>query len=173
MKIRSCLFICALFCVLNSCKSKGEHNADHAHHIDSIDLPAPTAWVNDFEHVFSRQEKQELDSTIAAFEKETTVEIAIVTFDSSRLKQRSFDRFVNDLLNQWGVGKKKIINGILIGICVDIRQIRISNGYGIEKKLSDYETKKIIDKIMIPEFRQGKMFEGVKAGLAALMIRVR
>ena len=41
------------------------------------------------------------------------------------------------------------------GISIDLRKIRVSKGYGIEKELSDRETKKIIYEIVIPEFKKG------------------
>jgi uncharacterized protein len=39
--------------------------------------------------------------------------------------------------------------------------------------LTDAETKKIIDDIILPEFKKGNYFEGTKGGLLALMEKVR
>jgi uncharacterized protein len=64
--------------------------------------------------------------------------------------------------------KKEKNNGILILISTGHRRIRISNGYGIEKILSDTETKEIIDTIILPEFRNGEYFNGTKKGIIAL-----
>jgi uncharacterized protein len=130
-------------------------------------------WTSDFEHIFSSDQLNELDSIISNFEKETTNEIAIVTIDSSWATRESFDSLTLGILRTWGVGKKSKNNGILIGISTGLRIIRIQNGYGIEAKLTDGETKKIIDDIIIPEFKNGNFFQGTKNGLLALMQKIR
>ncbi|MEO7584619.1 MAG: TPM domain-containing protein [Ferruginibacter sp.] len=130
-------------------------------------------WTSDFEHIFSSHQILELDSLISSFEKETTNEIAIVTIESSWATKESFDSLTMAIAKNWGVGKKHKNNGILIGISTQLRTIRIQNGYGIEAKLTDAETKKIIDDIIIPEFKKGNYFEGTKNGLLVLMQKVR
>ena len=130
-------------------------------------------WTSDFEHIFSSDQISELDSIISNFEKETTNEIAIVTIESSWTTKESFDSLTLAIAKNWGIGKKGKNNGILIGISTGLRTIRIQNGYGIEAKLTDAETKKIIDDIILPEFKNGKYFEGTKSGLIALMQKVR
>jgi len=69
----------------------------------------------------------------------------------------------------WGVGKKYKDNGILIAISKGYRQIRIQNGNGIEKIITDDETKEIIDKYFIPDFKKGKYYDGTLKGLIELI----
>jgi uncharacterized protein len=130
-------------------------------------------WTSDYEQIFSSQEVTELDSILNDFEYKTSNEIVVVTFDSSWTTKEKFDDFVKSIHNDWGVGKKHKNNGIVIGICTNLRKIRINNGYGIELKLTDKETKKIIDEIMLPEYKKGNYFEGTKNGILALMQKVR
>lgn len=133
----------------------------------------PLGWVSDYEDVFSPAQVAELDSAISSFEKATTNEIAIVTIDSSWITKGKFDSLIVAIHNNWGVGKKDINNGVVIGISTGLKMIRISNGYGIETRLTDAETKKIIDNIILPDFREGKYFEGTMRGLSALMEKIR
>jgi uncharacterized protein len=130
-------------------------------------------WISDYEHIFSPNQIFQLDSIISHFEKETTNEIAIVTIESSWATKENFDSLTLAILKKWGVGKKGKNNGILIGISTGLRKIRINNGYGIEAKLTNAETKKIIDDIILPEFKKGNYFEGTKSGLLALMQKIR
>ena len=102
----------------------------------------------------------------------TTNEIAVVTFDSSFSNDENFDSLVIAIHNFWGIGKKNKDNGILIGISTANRKIRISNGYGIEDKLSDEETKAIIDSIVVPAFKKGDYFEGVKNAIEEIMQKI-
>lgn len=143
---------------------------------DSFQFKAPPhagKWVSDFEDMFSIEDEKILDSLINQFEKETTIEIAIVTLDTSWTIKETFDDFVLAIHNYWGVGKKEKKNGILIGICPGYRTIRISNGYGIEGKLTDSETKKIIDNIIVPEFKKGDYFQGIRKALLEIFNELR
>lgn len=136
-------------------------------------FPQATGYINDFKGIFSPRERASLDSLVKAFEKETTAEIVVVTVDSLFASREKFDSTVTDLHNAWGIGKKSKANGVLIVICNDYRRIRISNGYGIEAKMTDEETKEIVDTIILPEFRQKYFYEGTRKGIIAIMKEIR
>ena len=136
---------------------------------DANSYPEPIGYVNDLEHVLSVKEVKELDSLITRFEQQTQIEIAIVTLDSTMTSKDNFEQYTLGLATYWGVGKKDLDNGILIGVSSGLRSIWIHNGYGIEKTITDEATKKIVDDIMIPRFRVGNYFEGIKAGTLELM----
>lgn len=133
----------------------------------------PVGYINDFESIFSQAERKTLDSLVRAFEKETTAEIVVVTLDSSFSPIDKFDSSVTALHNKWGAGKKGKNNGVLIAICNDYRKIRIANGLGIEEKMTDEETKQIIEMVIIPEYRQGNFYEGTRKGILAIMKEIR
>jgi uncharacterized protein len=150
----------------------------YAQKIDSptykIQFPLkPLGWTSDYEHVFSKAQVTELDSILRNFEKETTNEIVIVTIDSSLTTKEKFDSLILSIGNQWGVGKKDLNNGMVIGLSKGLRKIRINNGSGIEARLSDSHTKAIIDEVMVPEYKQGNYFEGTKKGLLTIMQIIR
>ena len=154
------------------------YNNDNAALIDSLIIrkgypDKPVGWMNDFEGIFSKQESEFVDSLCAAFEKETSIEIAIVTVDSIFVTLENFDNYITRIGNLWQVGKKGKDNGIIIGICAGISKIRISNGYGIQRRISDSDTKMIIEKFILPSFRQNDYFAGIKKGLAEVMKRLR
>ena len=69
-------------------------------------LPKPTSWTNDFEGLFSDSEKYQLDSIIAAFEKETAAQICIVTLDTIFTTKEKFNDLALHIANTWGVGQK-------------------------------------------------------------------
>lgn len=136
-------------------------------------LPEPRGWTNDYENIFIDDEEQKLDSVISVFEKETTTQICIVTIDTVCTSEERFDNLALHIGKTWGVGQKEKDNGIVICISTGYRRIRISNGYGIEKILSDEKTKEIIDKYFIPKFKQGEYFQGTFDGLTALISTLR
>lgn len=132
-------------------------------------IPPPKGFVNDFAHLFTSDEVKFLDSLISAYEKATTVEIGVATVNSAMVKEDDFEDYTLVMIRTWGIGKKSKNNGILIAIAPDLRKIRIQNGYGIEKVISDSETKEIIDNAFIPRFKESKYFEGTKEGIIAIM----
>jgi uncharacterized protein len=136
-------------------------------------IPAPKGRVNDFEHLLTSREEQTLDSLLALFEKQTTNQLALVTLDSNYTSATAFDDFIISLHNAWGVGLKGKNNGIVVGISAQLRSIRISNGQGILARLSDAETLQIIDQIMIPEFKKGAFFTGIRNGLMAIIAKLQ
>jgi uncharacterized protein len=135
-------------------------------------FPGPTGYINDYENLFSVKEKETLENLISDFEKKTTVEIAVITFDTAMLGTYSVDTFTLEIAKKWGVGKKDKNNGIVIGICSQYRKIRIENGYGIQNVLSNAETKELIDTSFIPFFKNADYFNGTLNGLKALMAKL-
>jgi uncharacterized protein len=129
----------------------------------------PAGYVNDYARLYFKNEIRNIENIIKAYEKKTTVEIALVTIDTKFVGKENFDSLANHLLNSWGVGKKVKNNGILILICKQYRKMRISNGYGIEKILTDAETKLIIDKSFIPYFKKDEYYTGTINGLKKIM----
>ncbi len=125
----------------------------------------PIEFIYDYEDIYSEEQERELEAIVRKFKKETYAEIVIISIDNSITTNVYFENLIQNIANDWGVGKKEVNNGIVIGISKKLGRIKILNGSGIEAKLSDEETKKIIQNIIIPEFKNGYYFEGTKQGL--------
>lgn len=132
-------------------------------------IPKPSGWVNDYVHLFSAAEIKSLDSIITDYEKKNIAQIAVTTVDSLMMAPLDIDSYALQMLRTWGIGTKEKKNGILILICTDMRRIRIENGYGIEKILSNEETKKIIDNNIIPYYKKGDFFTGTQQGILSII----
>ncbi|MBL0144881.1 MAG: TPM domain-containing protein [Chitinophagaceae bacterium] len=135
-------------------------------------IPNPSGYVNDFVHLFTEAQRWQLDSLIGLHEKQTTNQIALVTLDSSMLGTCNLADYTKELGNQWGVGQKEKNNGCVFAICVAPKKVRINNGYGIEKLITNAETQTIIDSVIIPNYKQEKLFEGTFLGLQKLMGKI-
>lgn len=139
---------------------------------DSIKLdgiPAPIGFVSDFEKVFSAQQVDTLTAILKDFEQQTSIQIAIVTIDTSLVSKVQFENFVLDLANKWGVGQKDKNNGVVIGFSTAHRKIRIANGYGIEKLISDRETNNLMKEKFLVYFKNNEYYKGTIIGLNALI----
>lgn len=131
-------------------------------------FPEPIGYVNDFEDILTEQEEQELTRMIKAHEDRTTDQIAVVTLTSIK-PYDTMEAYSLDLANYWGVGQKGKDNGILIALSKEQREIRIQNGPGIEKRLTDAETQAIIEDVIIPRFKDDDYYEGLRKGLEAII----
>jgi uncharacterized protein len=135
-------------------------------------LPKIESIVTDFEGILSPNEEAKLTHMIVDFEKETSVEIVIVTVKSIKPYDDIFD-YSLDLANKTGVGKKDKSNGIMIVVSDSLRKIQIQNGDGIVHIISNEKTKEIVGQIMIPEFKDGHHFEGLEKGINKIMELLR
>ena len=132
-------------------------------------MPKPKSYVNDYTYLFTPEQAESLNILLSDFEKKTTNQIAVVSFDTTMVSKQDFDALTLKLANAWGVGQKDKNNGILIGICAGYKKMRIQNGLGIEKILSDPATKQIVDSDFIPFFKQGEYFIGTLNGINTII----
>lgn len=136
-------------------------------------IPPAVGTVNDFVKLFEKEEVKSLDSLIEAIKKQTTIQVAVASIDSSMMGYLSLEDYALRMLRAWGVGDRKKNNGILIVIAPGIRRMRVENGYGIEKYLSNEETKEIVDDVFIPHFKENQFFLGTKNGIIALIEKLQ
>jgi uncharacterized protein len=154
-------------CTTNSNKAQTKSQSEKLLFKDSF--PRAAGYVNDFAAVYSQTEKDSLENMIGHFEDSTSIQIAIITFRSSMVPIDSLEALTKAIGNAWGVGQKETNNGVVIGICPEYRRMTIRNGLGIEKIMSNEETKEIIDTYFTPGFKESKYFEGTVTGLQALV----
>jgi len=132
----------------------------------AAEFPQPTGYVNDFGEIFSVEFQQELEQELANFEKETTAEISVVAIKS--LGSETIESYAVRLFEQWGIGKKKEDNGVLLLISSDDREMRIEVGYGLEPVITDGRAGRIIREQLRPSFKEENYEEGVKLAIAQL-----
>jgi len=121
----------------------------------------PTGFVNDYEQIFSVDQKQELENLLSNYAKTTTAEICVVTSEDFPAGDHIE---ATNLFNNWGLGSKELKNGLLIILSKDKQnhgQYSIVTGYGLEEFLPD-ATLKAFEPDMISYFRAGDYYSGVK-----------
>ena len=123
--------------------------------------------INDEAHIFSQNERDELLSLVQNFEQNSTTQIAIVTLNS--LENKSIEELSLEIARGYKLGQKKDNNGVLLVVALNEKKVRIEVGYGLEGVLTDAISSQIINSVMIPEFKNGKMSEGVKDGVLAII----
>ena len=123
--------------------------------------------INDEAHIFSQNERDELSNLVQNFEQNSTTQIAIVTLNS--LENKSIEELSLEIARGYKLGQKEDNNGVLLVVAPNEKKVRIEVGYGLEGVLTDAVASEIINGVMIPEFKNGKMSEGVKEGVLAII----
>ncbi|MCE9643523.1 MAG: TPM domain-containing protein [Candidatus Andersenbacteria bacterium] len=129
--------------------------------------PKATGYVNDFAQLLSSEQRIELNDALASFEKETSIEIAVVTVPW--LNNQSVDEYAKGIGKEWGVGKSGQNNGIVFLIAPKERKMRIEVASGIRSMLTDSRADQIRDLAVLPHFKSGNMAQGVLGGAHAIM----
>ena len=124
--------------------------------------------VQDYSKLFSEKEVEKLSKKIIDFEKRSTNQICVYTKDSIP-KNETILYHATNLATHLGVGTKEKNNGLLILISRYDRQIAIATGTGTEKVITDAIAKRIIDKTILPKFKNNLYFEGITIGLDSLI----
>ena len=123
--------------------------------------------INDEAHIFSQNERDELLNLVQNFEQNSTTQIAIVTLNS--LENKSIEELSLEIARGYKLGQKEDNNGVLLVVAPNEKKVRIEVGYGLEGVLTDAVASEIINSVMIPEFKNGKMSEGVKDGVLSII----
>jgi len=131
------------------------------------EIPKPVGHVNDFAGIIPKEMTERLETKLRAYKTETSNEVSVVTVKS--LSGMSVEDYTVRLAKAWGVGNRKKDNGVVFLIAPKERRCRIEVGYGLEPKLTDIQAKRIIESVVIPKFKEGKMPEGIEAGTESII----
>ena len=133
--------------------------------------PSPPILVNDFAELISMDNKEKLEQKLVAYNDSTSTQICVVTVNN--IGDYSIEDYAVRLGRSWGIGQKDKDNGILILISKDDRKVDIEIGYGLEAYVTDYDSKDIIDNIIVPAFKQSNYYEGIDEATNRLIAQLQ
>lgn len=111
-----------------------------------------------------------LNEKLTQLEKDTGIQSAVVVLPS--VGDSDVFEFSQELFRKWGIGQRDKNDGLLLTYVEDQHIIRFHTGYGLEGVLPDVVCKRIQHQKMIPFFKEGKINEGMRAGIDALYERL-
>ncbi len=124
--------------------------------------------INDYDNIFNPIQTKELSDILYDYDLKTTRQIVIVTIDSIA-PYSDIQKFATDISNYWGIGNAEKDNGLTIVLCKPCRHIGIATGTGTELILTNEVCKEVIQNTIIPEFKTGKYYNGIKNGVTKLI----
>jgi uncharacterized protein len=134
-------------------------------------VPGLKGHINDTARMFSPDTVQNLENLLAEFERTDSTQIAVLTIAS--LEGEDLQEFSIKVAETWKIGQKGSDNGAILIIARDEKKIRIEVGRGLEGKLTDLMSGRIIKEKIRPRFSKGDFDGGVKDGLASMIDVVR
>jgi len=134
---------------------------------DDTALPALTGRVVDEAGLLDTQAEARLTQMLAAHEQATGEQVVVVTVPD--LQGQSIEEYGVELGRSWGIGQQGEDNGALLIVARDDRRVRIEVGYGLEGRLTDAQSSIIINRILLPAFRQGEFERGIVEGTQAII----
>ena len=149
--ILSCLLLCTV--VLSA-------------QFDIPEKPELQTSVYDYIQLLSSVQKASLEQKLINYADSTSTQIVLAIISSTEGEDINY--LGANWGHKWGIGQEKEDNGILILLARDDRRIGINTGYGVEGALPDALSKRIIENIIIPEFRNGDYYAGLDKGADAI-----
>lgn len=133
--------------------------------IDSLkpkSFPIIENYINDFEKLLEFHQKELLKTSVKSFEEKTNQKIIFVSTETIEPYDNIFDYSLN-LANSLNFKCD-----VVIVVCNNLKQIQIQNNDRVSEKLTNEETKEIIENEIIPFFKKGKHFKGLLRGISKI-----
>lgn len=148
----------------------GEEKQYTLQDVPNVRLNDARQYVSDPSHILSGSARDTINAVLGRLEESTGIETAVVMLPS--IGEEDIFNFAHELFRQWGIGKKKSNNGLLILFVADQRKVRFTVGYGLEGTMTDAMSKRIQMQRMVPRFKAGDwdggMVDGVRAAAQVL-----
>ena len=133
--------------------------------------PNPPRLVNDYTGTLSSNQINTLEHKLVAYNDSTSTQILVLLVDD--LQGYDVHEYATKIGHSWGVGQKGKGNGAVILVKPkkgsEKGQVDINTGYGIEEYVSDATAKRIIEKEMIPAFKEDKYYKGIDNAVDVIM----
>ncbi len=130
-------------------------------------IPPLKSHVTDLTATLSTQDIMRLEEKLAAFEKKKGSQIAVLIVPTTQ--PETIEQYSMRVVEAWKLGRKNTDDGALLLVAKKDRALRIEVGYGLEGVLPDAMAKRIIEEIIVPQFKTGNFNNGIDAGVHAIL----
>jgi len=135
-----------------------------------LKFPPLTGRVVDDAHMLSPATAEKLTGELADLETRTGHQLVVATVPD--LQGREIEDYGYQLGRAWMLGRKGVNDGAILLVAPKEHKVRIEVGYGLEPVLTDALTSVILNTKVLPQFKQGRMEQGVVDGAEALIAQL-
>ncbi len=133
-------------------------------------VPPLTSHLTDQAHLLDAQQHGQLEALLADYEAKTGSQIAVLLVDSSA--PEAIEQYSIRVTDAWKLGRKGVDDGVLLLVAKNnppaLRRLRIEAGRGVQGVLTDAQSKRILQDVIAPHFRQNDYAGGLTAGVGAI-----
>ena len=115
--------------------------------------------VYDDAGLLTSEQKLSLEQKLIQYADSTSTQIVVATILTTGGEEIGY--YATNFAHKWGIGQSDKDNGVLILVAKDDRKMTIRTGYGVEHLLTDALSRRIIENIMSPSFKQGDYYKGL------------
>lgn len=141
----------------------------------NVDPPGDREFVRDLADMIDADAEQRIKELCDKLLTEKATPIIVVTIESMERyggEDLRIETFATLLFNQWGIGHAELNGqdwntGMLLLISRDDRKARIELGAGWGRR-EDATAKRIMDEMIIPQFKAGDFSKGIELGVDGL-----
>jgi uncharacterized protein len=133
----------------------------------AADIPPLKARVTDLTGTLNAQQSAALEQTLAEFESRKGAQIAVLLVPATQ--PETIEQYAVRVQESWQLGRKGVDDGVLLVVAKNDRKLHIEVGYGLEGILPDAIAKRIIEDDIVPRFKQGDFYGGIRAGVDRIM----
>jgi uncharacterized protein len=134
-------------------------------------LPArPDGPIADYANVLTAADKATLDAKLRDYNRATGRAIVVATVPS--LDGEEVEPYAQRLAESWGIGGAESENAVLLLVAPAERKLRIHTARGVQERMTDIMSGRIVRDTIVPEFKAGDMSGGIVAGVDAIIAQL-
>lgn len=133
--------------------------------------PVSDGRVRDLAGILDPEVEARLASRLDQAEERFGPQVGIVTVSS--LEGRTIEDFTTEYANEWGLGDVNRDDGLIVVVAPNDRKVRIGTGLGIERNYPDAWAQDVIDKTLLPRFREANYGRGLEGAVDMIVERMR
>jgi len=137
----------------------------------ALDVPKLNGYVNDYAQMLSADQAQKLEGDLKENESATSNQIFILTIPS--LEGQVLEEFSIKVAEAWKAGQKGKDNGVIVLLAKNDRKIRIEVGRGLEGRLTDLVSGRIIREEMTPRLKANDAFGALEKCVEKINLAVK
>lgn len=139
-----------------------------------VAVPPLAQRVTDLTGTLSASQRSALENVLAEYEQQRGSQIFVLMVPTT--DPEPIDAYSIRVADAWRAGRKGIDDGVILLIAKDnppgLRKMRLEVGRGVQGSLTDAMSKRILQDVMAPHFRQNDFYGGIAAGVSAIQATI-
>jgi len=132
-----------------------------------VAVPPLRSPVTDLTGTLTSEQSATLEQQLRAFEAKQGSQIAVLIVPTTQ--PETIEQYGIRVAEAWKLGRRGVNDGALLLIAKDDRAVRIEVGYGLEGVLPDVLANRIVDQVVVPRFRSGDFFGGIREAIERMI----